>query len=72
MDRKQINKLISETIAEYRKEYQSLLKTGLTELALYFIQSKIYGFVDCLRQLQVVELWRLSHLCDELIREVTA
>lgn len=72
MDRKQFNKLISETITEYRKEYQSLLKTGLTELAKYFIQSKIYGFVDCLRRLQVVELWKLSHLCDELIGEVTA
>lgn len=72
MDRKQFNKLIAETIASYRQQYQSLLQTINKELALALMQSKIYGFVDCLRQLQVVELWTLSHLCDELIGEVTA
>lgn len=70
MDRKQRNKLIDDTIVLYRQQYQSLLKTVNKELASNLMQSKIYGFVDCLRQLRVVELWTLPPICDEMMSEI--
>lgn len=70
MNRKQRNKLIGDTIVLYRQQYQSLLKTVNKELASNLMQSKIYGFVDCLRQLRVVEIWTLPHICDEMMSEV--
>ena len=72
MDRKQRNILIADTIVSYRQQYQSLLQTVSKELAYALIQSKIYGFVDCLRQLRLIEVWTISHLCDELIGEIIA
>lgn len=72
MDRKQYNKLIADVIVEYRKQYQGLLEIGSKEFAFALMQSKIYGFVDCLRQLRLIEVWTISHLCDELIGEITA
>lgn len=72
MDRKVFRKLIDDTIVSYRQQYQSLLQSVDKQLAYTLIQSKIYGFADCLRQLQVVELWTIPHICDELIGEITA
>lgn len=71
MDRKQRNKLIADTIVSYRQQYQSLLQIAPKQLAITLIQSKIYGFVDCLCQLRLIEVWTIAHLCDELIGEIT-